>query len=130
MTELKALARRWLDMVATGRFDVWPEIVDDEFVLRLPYAPPGVPEELRGLAARDALVSSRADQDRFAWTDVVITATEDPELLVITARSEVALKSGGTYANRYVMLTRARGDKVVEHVEYFNPLPVLEAFRR
>ena len=126
MNELKALARRYLDMVATGRFDAWPEIVDDEFVLRLPYAPPGVPEELRGLAARDALVNSRAGQERFEWIDVLITATEDPELLVITARSEVALKSGGTYANRYVMLTRARGGKVVEHVEYFNPLPVME----
>jgi len=130
MTELKALVRRWLDMVATGRFDVWPEIVDDEFVLRLPYAPPGVSEELRGLAARDALVSSRAGQERFEWMDVVITATEDPELLVITARSEVALKSGGTYTNRYVMLTRARGDKLIEHVEYFNPLPILETFRQ
>ena len=126
MTELKALARSYLDMVATGRFDVWPEIVDDEFVLRLPYAPPGVPEELCGLAARDALVSGRAGQERFEWLDVVITATENPELLVITARSEVALKSGGTYANRYVMLTRARGGKLVEHVEYFNPLPVME----
>jgi ketosteroid isomerase-like protein len=130
MTEVKALARSWLDMVATGRFEVWAEIVDDEFVLRLPYAPPGTPEELRGLAARDALVGSLADQERFEWMDVVITATEDPELLVITARSEVALKSGGTYANSYVMLTRARGDKLVEHVEYFNPLPVLERFRQ
>ena len=97
--------------------------------------PAGIPEsrfheELRGIAARDALVSSRAGQERFEWMDVAITATEDPELLVITARSEVALKSGGTYANRYVMLTRARGDKVVEHVEYFNPLPVLEMFRQ
>src|SRR5215207_9266015 len=102
MTELKALARRWLDMVATGQFDVWTEIVDDDFVLRMPYAPPGGAEELRGLAARDALVSSQGGQERFEWMDV-ITATEDPELLVITARSEVALKSGGTYANRYVM---------------------------
>jgi uncharacterized protein len=129
MTELKALARRWLDMVANGQFDIWPEIVDDEFVLRLPFAPPGTPEELRGLAAHDALVSSLAGQERFEWIDVVMTATEDPELLVITARSEVALKSGGTYANRYVMLTRARGHKLVEQVEYFNPLPVLEMYR-
>jgi len=129
MTELKALPRSWLDMVATGRFDLWPEIVHDEFILRFPYAPPGGVEELRGLAARDALVSSRADQERFEWLDVVMTATEDPELLLVTARSEVPLKSGAIYANRYVMLTRSRGDKLVEQVEYFNPLPVLAMFR-
>ena len=60
---------------------------------------------------------------------LVITATEDPELLVITARSEVALKSGGTYANRYVMLTRFRDGKVLDHTEYFNPLPIIEMFK-
>ena len=115
-------------MVATGRFEAWPEIVDDEFVLRMPYAPPG--GGAAGRAARDALVSSRATQERFEWMDVAITATEDPELLVTTAQSEVLLKSGGTYANRYVMLTRARGGKVVEHVEYFNPLAVLEMIKQ
>jgi ketosteroid isomerase-like protein len=88
-----------------------------------------VPEELHGLAARDALVQSRAGQERFEWKDVVVTATEDPALLVTTARSEVLLKSGGTYANRYVMLTRFRDGKVLDHTEYFNPLPVLEMFR-
>jgi hypothetical protein len=117
-------------MVATGQFEAWAEIVDPDFVLRFPFAPPGVPEELRGLMARDALVSSATSQERFEWKDVAMTATEDPELLVTTARSEVLLKSGGTYANRYVMMTRIRGGKIVEQVEYFNPLPILEMIRQ
>jgi ketosteroid isomerase-like protein len=129
MSEAKALAHRWHDMVATGSFEAWSQIVDAAFVLRMPYAPPGVPEELRGVAARDALVKSRAGQERFEWKDVVVMATEDPELLVTTARSEVLLKSGGTYANRYVMLTRIRDGKVLDHTEFFNPLPVIELFK-
>jgi ketosteroid isomerase-like protein len=129
MSDLKALAQRWHDMVATGRFEHWSEIADPAFVLRMPYAPPGVPEELHGLDARDALVNSRAGQERFDWKDVVVTATEDPELLVTTARSEVLLKGGGTYANRYVMLTRFRDGKVLDHTEYFNPLPIIEMFK-
>jgi ketosteroid isomerase-like protein len=116
-------------MVASGAFAGWPDLVDDEFVLRMPYAPPGVPEELHGLDARDALTKSRQGQERFEWKDVVVTATEDPELLITTARSEVLLKSGGTYANRYVMLTRLRDGKVLDHTEYFNPLPVIELFK-
>jgi ketosteroid isomerase-like protein len=129
MSELKALAHRWHDMVATGAFAAWSDLVDVEFVLRMPYAPPGVPEELRGLDARDALAKSRQGQERFEWKEVVVTATEDPELLITTARSEVLLKSGGTYANRYVMLTRFRDGKVLDHTEYFNPLPVIELFK-
>jgi ketosteroid isomerase-like protein len=129
MSELKALAQRWHDMVATGAFAGWSDLVDPDFVLRMPYAPPGVPEELHGLDARDALVRSREGQERFEWKDVVVTATEDPALLVTTARSEVLLKGGGTYANRYVMLTRFRDGKVLDHTEYFNPLPILEMFK-
>ena len=64
-------------------------------------------------------------KERFDWHDVVIRATEDPELFVVTARSDVLLRSGQHYANGYVMLTRVRGGKILEHVEYFNPLPVL-----
>ena len=126
MSESKALAQRWFDMIATGRFEAWDEIVDAQFVLRFPFAPPGVAEELRGFRAREALIGSRASQERFEWKDVEMTATEDPELVVTTARSELLLKSGETYANSYVMLTRIRGGKIVEQIEYFNPLPVME----
>ena len=66
----------------------------------------------------------------FVWHDVVIRRTEDPELFVTTARSEAVLLSGQHYANSYVILTRMRDRKVAEHVEYFNPLPVIEVFGR
>jgi ketosteroid isomerase-like protein len=125
MSEAKALVQRWHDMVASGDFAAWSEVLDPGFVLRLPFAPPGVQQELPGLAARDALAASRAGQERFEWKDAVILATEDPELFVTTARSEVRLKSGGSYANRYVMLTRVRGGRIIEHAEYFDPQPVI-----
>ena len=105
MNASKAVLHRWLAMYSSGRFEDWPEIVADDFILRFPYAPSGVPEALPAASAREALAGSRAGQVRFDWLDVVITATEDPELLVTTARSEAMLSSGGTYANRYVMLT-------------------------
>jgi ketosteroid isomerase-like protein len=98
-------------------------------VIRLPYAPPGVANEFRGKAAAIAAMTPVWEgKARFDWHDVVVRQTEDPELLVTTARSEVLLRNGRTYANSYVMLTRIRDGVVVEHVEYFNPLPVLEAY--
>lgn len=66
------------------------------------------------------------DVSGLAQDDVVIRATEDPELFVTTARSEAVLANGRPYRNTYIMLTRVREGEVVEHVKYFYPLPIIE----
>jgi len=64
----------------------------------------------------------------FAWRDVVIRATEDPDLVVATARSEAVVRPDRPYANSYVIFVRFRDGQVVEHIEYFNPLPVIALY--
>lgn len=129
MTDLAKLMREWLDVVALGPAEAWPDRAAEDVVIRLPFAPPGVASEIRGRSEAIAhMAPVWAGKQSFDWRDVKILATETPGLLVTTARSEVVLKSGQTYANSYVILTRFEAGKVVEHVEYFNPLPVIEAF--
>jgi uncharacterized protein len=129
MTDAIKLIRNWLDLVATGPADAWPGRVAEDVVIRLPFAPPGVASELHGIdQALEKLAETWRMKDRFAWHDVVIRKTEDPELFVTTARSEAVLVSGQRYANKYIMLTRLREGKVIEHTEYFNPLPVIEVY--
>lgn len=131
MTDLIKLTREWLDMVAMGPAEAWAGKVAEDVVIRLPYAPPGVAGELRGVShARETLSEHWKTKQSFAWRDVVILRTEDPELLVTTARSEVMLVSGLPYKNDYIMLTRIRGGRIVEHVEYFNPLPIVEMLKK
>jgi ketosteroid isomerase-like protein len=123
------LIREWLDVVSSGPADAWTTYANDDLVIRLPFAPPGVTNELRGRTqAIEALSALWQAKKSFAWLDVVIRGTDDPELFVTTARSEAVLVSGQHYANSYVILTRLRDRKVAEHVEYFNPLPVIEVF--
>jgi uncharacterized protein len=125
------LIREWLDIVSSGPAEAWSTHATPDVVIRLPFAPPGVVKELRGRAeAIAALGAVWKAKESFAWHDVVIRRTEDPELFVTTARSEAVLRSGQHYANSYVILTRMRDRKVAEHVEYFNPLPVIEVFGR
>jgi ketosteroid isomerase-like protein len=125
-TDSKALMRDWLDIIARGAFDEWPGRVAEDVVLRLPFAPPGVAAELRGLAqVQEVLKSVWSTQESFVWHDVVITRTEDPERVVTTARSEAMFIPGRRYANSYVIFTRFKDAQVVEHTEYFNPLPVM-----
>ena len=126
MSEPKALIREWLDLTAMGPGEGWEDKASPDVVMRLPYAPPGVLAEMRGLdQVRETLSHHWGTKQSFAWRDVAIRATEDPELFVTTARSEVLLASGDPYANAYVIFTRVRGGRIVEHVEYFNPLPIV-----
>jgi uncharacterized protein len=131
MSEAKALIREWMDITAMGPAEAWDGKASEDLVLRLPYAPPGVLAEMRGFhAARDNLSHHWGTKQSFEWHDVVIRETDEPGLFVTTARSEVVLASGEPYRNTYVMLTRVCDGKVVEHAEYFNPLPVLEMLGR
>lgn len=124
--EAKALIRHWMDITAMGPAEAWEGKVARDVVVRLPYAPPGVLPVMRGFdEARDTLAHHWPTKRRFDWRDVEIRATEDPELFVTTARSDVELANGEPYANDYVMLTRVRGGRIVEHAEYFNPLPIV-----
>ena len=37
------------------------------------------------------------------------------------------MNNGRIYRNEYIMLTRIRGETVLEHIEYLNPLAVMES---
>lgn len=129
MNDAKALVRLWMDLTAIGPAEGWQGTASADLVVRLPYAPPGVVPEMQGFDhALEILSHHWAGKQSFDWHDVVIRQTEDPELFLTTARSEVVFDSGQTYANSYVMLTRVREGQIVEHTEYFNPLPIVEMF--
>jgi len=126
MTDVVELARAWLDSFPEGDFDTFPGEVAADFVLRLPFVPAGVPTEFRGReTARAALAGSAAGRSRLVFSDVVILRTEDPELVVTTARGAATMADGRAYRNDYIMLTRIRDGVVLEHVEYLNPLAVM-----
>ncbi|GIX30172.1 MAG: hypothetical protein KatS3mg124_0644 [Porticoccaceae bacterium] len=123
MVDIIALVRAWLEHFAEGDFDGFPGRVSEEFTLRLPFLPPGLPTEYRGReAARAALAASARHRSPLRFFDVEILRTEDPERVLVIARGQATLADGRPYRNDYLMLVRIRGDEVVEHVEYLNPL--------
>ena len=125
-----ALTRAWLEVMPEGRFEDFPGRVADDFVLRLPFVPPGVPDEFRGREAAQAVLrASAAGRAPLVFTDKVMLRTEDPEVVVTTARAETVMANGNPYRNRYVIFTRIRDGVVLEHTEYLNPLAIIEAAR-
>ena len=123
------LVRTWLEIMPDGRFEQLPEQVSPELILRLPFAPPGVPAEFcgRDVVAR-ALSGSARNRSPLAFTNVVLLETNDPELFVATANGQAIMASGKTYRNSYVIFVRIRDGMVVEHIEYMNPLNIIAAY--
>ena len=128
MADILSLAEAWLAILPEGRFEDFPGEVSPDFVLRLPFVPPGIPSAFKGrAAAQAALQGSARSRSPLVFTDKVMRRTDDPELVVTTARAEATMANGRTYRNEYVMFTRIRGCTVLEHVEYLNPLALIEA---
>ena len=128
MPDIAEFARAWLNCFAEGDFDAFPGTVAEDFVLRLPFVPAGVPCEFKGReTARAALAGSAKGRSKLAFSDVRILRTEDPDLVITTADAEAVMESGKPYRNSYVMLTRIRNGVVLEHVEYLNPLAIMDA---
>ncbi|MGE3693423.1 MAG: nuclear transport factor 2 family protein [Novosphingobium sp.] len=124
-----ALVREWLEVLPEGRFDEFPGQIAEDFVLRLPFPPPGVPAEFSG---RDHVqtVMQKTAQGRgpLVFHDVQTLRTEDPHLFVTTCKGEALMNNGKTYRNSYVILTRIENGVLLEHIEYLNPLAVMESW--
>lgn len=131
MADIVELIRAWLDTFPEGEFDAFPGEVAPDFLLRLPFVPPGVPNEFRGRdAARAALAGSAKGRSKLKFSNVTILRTEDPDLVVTTAQAEATMANGTIYRNEYIMLTRIHNGVVLEHIEYLNPLAVIESVAR
>ncbi len=129
ITDIVELAHKWLEVLPEGKFDDLPGQISHDFVLRLPFAPPGVPSEFRGRDfAQQALSESAKNRGPLVFDNVVLLRTEDPELLVATATGGATMGNGKEYRNSYVIFVRIRDGMVIEHIEYLNPLNVIEAF--
>ena len=129
MPEDLDLVRRWLEILPEGRFDELPGQIAPDFVLRLPFTPPGIPSEFTGRDATQlALSTSAKNRSPLVFDNVVTLGTDDPGLFVTTCTAKATMGNGKVHANSYVMFTRLSDGMVVEHIEYLNPLKVIEAF--
>lgn len=127
MTPLQ-LAHRWLNVLAQADYDAWATIAANDLVIHTPYAPTGFPKVSAG---RDvALAMARqygAILKTFEYLDVELHTTDDPELIMGTARSEATTASGGRYENQYCVIMRVRNGTLIEYTEYFDPQRIINA---
>jgi hypothetical protein len=112
-------------MVA-GEGVVFADLFADDGVLRFPFAPPGMPREIRGREAiRAARASEEGRRSLFAMdgVDLVVRETDDPEVVVTEIEHyghSHALE--GPYRFRALGVVRVRDGEIVSYDDYMDPI--------
>jgi ketosteroid isomerase-like protein len=123
------LAERWLGAVQALDIRGAAELLADDAVVEIPLAPPGLPDRFEGKAAIQAFLDGPQLFSKLEFRDVEVHVTSDPEVVVLEYRATGTFEATGLeYANRYVLVVRARQGRIVLHREYFNPLALAGAF--
>jgi len=118
-----------LRLTAAGRVEEWVKLFAPDAVLEFPYAPAGVPRQVKG---RDALVAHMSNFPKtfdVKFVDLVFHDTIDPSLVIAEFRSTgAALPTGKPYEQTCISVVRTNDDALVTHyLDYWNPLVAIEA---
>lgn len=114
-----------LEAMDIGAFlEVWAE----DGVQIMPFSPQGFPKRLEGKAAIHDQYRSLPENFASMRFPRTFTATEVPGQILVRYTGEIELKQGGRYDNTYVGLFTVRDGKIVEFVEYFDPIVLVQAF--
>ena len=114
--EVAELVRR---MVA-GEGVVFADLFADDGVLRFPFAPPGMPREIRASRTSEAGRRSLLAMD---GVDLVVRETDDPEVVVTEIEHYGHSQAlDGPYRFRALGVVRVRDGETVSYDDYMDPI--------
>jgi len=120
--EVAELVRR---MVA-GEGVVFADLFAEDGVLRFPFAPPGMPREIRGREAIRAARTSEAGRRSLLVMDgveLVVRQTDDPEVVVTEIEHHGHSHAlDGPYRFRALAVVRVRDGEIVSYDDYMDPI--------
>jgi uncharacterized protein len=122
--------REHLRLLTDRRMDAWVQLFADDGVMEFPYAPPGVPGEVRGHDALLAHMGEFAESVDIAVVDLVFHVSVDPHVAVAEfGTTGHATATGKPYRQRCVVIVHVDDEgRIVRFSDYWNPLVAMEAF--
>ena len=128
--EVAELVRR---MVA-GEGVVFADLFAEDGVLRFPFAPPGMPREIRGREAIRAARTSEAGRRSLLVMDaveLVVRETDDPEVVVTEITHHGWSRAAGVpYRFTALGVIRVRDGRIVRYEDYMDPIAMARMLGR
>jgi ketosteroid isomerase-like protein len=125
-----AIVRDYIDATNAWDFDTMSQLLDDDAVFEMPYAPPGLERQLRGRKTIVAFMKTiPAIIDAHNFHDVKLHAFhDDPGEILATYKSDIRFKPTMTpYKNDYITRWTVRDGRVTHFAEYYDPIRLVEA---
>jgi ketosteroid isomerase-like protein len=125
-----ATVRRYIDAINAWDFDTQSELLAEDAVFEMPYAPDGFE---RRIAGRDEIIAFvetiPAITDAENLHDVRLeTFHSDPGEIVAEYRSDMVIKpTGAVYRNEYICRFTVRDGRVTRFAEYYDPVRLVIA---
>lgn len=123
------VVRTYIDIMNRLDLDAFADLVTDDVVVRLPYAPDPVPKVTEGKAAVVGLYGGFPSLvSPLGFHDLQITPLPGEGEFLATYRSDATmLATGRPYRNDYIATFTVRDGKLAAFTEYFDPLVFVTA---
>ena len=125
-----ATVRRYIDAINAWDFDTQSELLAEDAVFEMPYAPQGFERRFTGRDDIIAFVETiPAIIDAENLHDVRLeTYHSDPGEVVAEYRSDMVIKpTGAEYRNEYVGRFTVRDGRITRFAEYYDPIRLVVA---
>ncbi|MBP5974105.1 nuclear transport factor 2 family protein [Brasilonema sp. CT11] len=131
--EQSTAAQVFADSLAliTKDIQAWLDLFAENAVVEFPYASAlGSPERKIGkLAIYNYMKDALAQMQNLVFTNIRAYPTLNPNVLFAEVHGEaVIVATGRHYQQDYVMRLETKDGKIIHYREYWNPVPVLDAF--
>lgn len=127
-----ALARSFIDGLCALDIELMTSGMSDDFVLRIPAAPPGVPKEI---VSRDGFIAFFKEASAIwstfalAYCDIHVAA-DDPNKVFLAYASDAVNVDGSPYLNTYLAMAIVENGKMISYQEMFDPAPFVDGLAR
>jgi hypothetical protein len=125
-----AVVRRYIDAINRWDFDTKRELLADDAIFEMPYAPEGFERRITGRDDIIAFVETvPAIIDAENLHDVrLATFHADPGEIVAEYRSDMVIKpTNAPYSNEYVSRFTVRDGRITRFAEYYDPIRLVVA---
>lgn len=124
-----AVVRRYIDAINVWDFEVKDELLADDAVFEMPYAPPGWDRKMEGKATiMPFLKQIPAVIEAENLHDVRIdTLGSDPGEVIADYRSDMKMVIPVEYRNEYIGRFTVRDGRITRFAEYYDPCKLIIA---